>query len=35
VIVPVVAGAFPFTQAGAAQSMIVERRNVGKVVLTP
>jgi NADPH:quinone reductase-like Zn-dependent oxidoreductase len=32
---PVVAEAFPFDQAGAAQTMIVERRNVGKVVLTP
>ena len=34
-IQPVLAGAFPFEQAGAAQTMIVERRNVGKVVLTP
>jgi NADPH:quinone reductase-like Zn-dependent oxidoreductase len=34
-IEPVVAGAFAFEQAGAAQSMITERRNVGKVVLTP
>jgi NADPH:quinone reductase-like Zn-dependent oxidoreductase len=32
---PVVAGTFAFEEAGAAQSMIVERRNVGKVVLTP
>ena len=32
---PVVAGAFPFEDAGAAQTMIIERRNVGKVVLTP
>ena len=32
---PVVAGDFSFEQAGAAQTMIVERRNVGKVVLTP
>ena len=32
---PVIAGAFPFEQAGEAQTMIVERRNVGKVVLTP
>ncbi len=32
---PVVAGTFPFEEAGAAQTMIVERRNVGKVVLTP
>jgi NADPH:quinone reductase-like Zn-dependent oxidoreductase len=34
-IVPVVAGAFAFERAGEAQTMIVERRNVGKVVLTP
>jgi NADPH:quinone reductase-like Zn-dependent oxidoreductase len=34
-IEPVVAGAFPFEQAGEGQSMIVQRRNVGKVVLTP
>src|SRR5437899_6823894 len=34
-IQPVVAGAFPFEEAGAAHSMIVERRNLGKVVLTP
>ena len=32
---PVIAGAFPFERAGEAQTMIVERRNVGKVVLTP
>jgi NADPH:quinone reductase-like Zn-dependent oxidoreductase len=32
---PVVAEAFAFERAGAAQTMIVERRNVGKVVLTP
>ncbi len=32
---PVVAGAFSFDEAGAAQTMITERRNVGKVVLTP
>jgi NADPH:quinone reductase-like Zn-dependent oxidoreductase len=32
---PVVAGTFGFEEAGAAQTMIVERRNVGKVVLTP
>jgi NADPH:quinone reductase-like Zn-dependent oxidoreductase len=32
---PVVAGAFSFAEAGAAQNMITERRNVGKVVLTP
>ena len=34
-IKPVVAGSFSFEDAGAAQSMITERRNVGKVVLTP
>jgi NADPH:quinone reductase-like Zn-dependent oxidoreductase len=32
---PVVAGAFSFEDAGEAQRMITERRNVGKVVLTP
>jgi NADPH:quinone reductase-like Zn-dependent oxidoreductase len=32
---PVVAGAFSFEQTGEAQTMITERRNVGKVVLTP
>src|SRR5580704_7570153 len=32
---PVVAGSFSFEEAGAAQTMIVERRNVGKVVLVP
>ena len=32
---PVIAGAFGFEQAGEAQRMITERRNVGKVVLTP
>jgi NADPH:quinone reductase-like Zn-dependent oxidoreductase len=32
---PVVAGAFSFEDAGAAQTMITERRNVGKVVLVP
>ncbi len=35
VIKPVVAGDFSFEDAGAAQTMIVERRNLGKVVLTP
>jgi NADPH:quinone reductase-like Zn-dependent oxidoreductase len=34
-IEPVVAGVFPFEETGAAQTMIVERRNLGKVVLTP
>jgi NADPH:quinone reductase-like Zn-dependent oxidoreductase len=33
-IQPVVAGAFGFEEAGDAQRMITERRNVGKVVLT-
>jgi len=32
---PVVAGAFGFGEAAAAHTMIIERRNVGKVVLTP
>jgi NADPH:quinone reductase-like Zn-dependent oxidoreductase len=32
---PVIAEAFPFEQAGAAHSFIAERRNIGKVVLTP
>ncbi|MCW3032763.1 MAG: zinc-binding dehydrogenase [Solirubrobacterales bacterium] len=34
-IEPVIAGTFSFEDAGEAQTMIVERRNVGKVVLTP
>lgn len=34
-VAPVVAGAFGFEEAGAAHTMITERRNVGKVVLTP
>ena len=34
-IKPVVAGDFSFEDAGAAQTMITERRNVGKVVLVP
>jgi NADPH:quinone reductase-like Zn-dependent oxidoreductase len=34
-IAPVIAGAFSFEDAGAAQSMITERRNLGKVVLVP
>jgi NADPH:quinone reductase-like Zn-dependent oxidoreductase len=34
-IAPVVAGDFSFEDAGAAQAMITERRNVGKVVLVP
>jgi NADPH:quinone reductase-like Zn-dependent oxidoreductase len=31
---PVIAGTFGFEEAGAAQTMIVERRNLGKVVLS-
>jgi NADPH:quinone reductase-like Zn-dependent oxidoreductase len=34
-IEPLVAGEFSFEDAGAAQTMITERRNVGKVVLVP
>ena len=34
-IEPVIAGTFSFEHAGAAQNTITERRNVGKVVLTP
>jgi NADPH:quinone reductase-like Zn-dependent oxidoreductase len=34
-IAPVVAESFRFEDAGAAQNMITERRNVGKVVLVP
>jgi len=34
-IQPVIAGEFSFEEAGAAQNMISERRNVGKVVLAP
>jgi NADPH:quinone reductase-like Zn-dependent oxidoreductase len=34
-IKPVVAGDFSFERAGEAHTMISERRNVGKVVLTP
>jgi NADPH:quinone reductase-like Zn-dependent oxidoreductase len=34
-IVPVVAEAFPFDRAPDAHRFIAERRNVGKVVLTP
>jgi NADPH:quinone reductase-like Zn-dependent oxidoreductase len=32
---PVVAGSFGFEEAGAAHTMITERRNLGKVVLVP
>jgi NADPH:quinone reductase-like Zn-dependent oxidoreductase len=34
-IEPVIAGSFSFEETGAAHSMIIERRNVGKVVLVP
>jgi NADPH:quinone reductase-like Zn-dependent oxidoreductase len=34
-IEPVIAGAFSFKDAGAAQDMLTERRNFGKVVLLP
>jgi len=34
-LVPVVAESFPFDRAGEAHAFIHERRNVGKVVLTP
>jgi NADPH:quinone reductase-like Zn-dependent oxidoreductase len=34
-IEPVIAGAYEFERAGEAQTLIVERRNLGKVVLTP
>ena len=32
---PVIAGSFSFKEAGAAQDMLTERRNFGKVVLVP
>ena len=32
---PLIAAAFPFERAGDAHSFLAERRNVGKVVLTP
>jgi NADPH:quinone reductase-like Zn-dependent oxidoreductase len=35
IIKPVIAGEFPFEQAPQAHEMIIERRNVGKVVLVP
>ena len=34
-LAPVIAGTFSFEEAGAAQTMITERKNVGKVVLVP
>jgi NADPH:quinone reductase-like Zn-dependent oxidoreductase len=34
-VAPVIAESFSFEDAGAAQNMITERRNVGKVVLVP
>ena len=35
IVQPVVAGTFSFEEAGAAQNMITERKNVGKVILVP
>jgi NADPH:quinone reductase-like Zn-dependent oxidoreductase len=32
---PVIAGSFSFKEAGAAQDMLTERRNFGKVILVP
>jgi NADPH:quinone reductase-like Zn-dependent oxidoreductase len=34
-LVPVVARAFPFDRAGDAHRFLAERRNIGKIVLTP
>jgi NADPH:quinone reductase-like Zn-dependent oxidoreductase len=34
-VAPVIAGTFSFEEAGAAHTMITERRNLGKVVLVP
>lgn len=34
-IAPVVAASLPFERAGEAHAMLAERRNIGKVVLTP
>jgi NADPH:quinone reductase-like Zn-dependent oxidoreductase len=34
-IQPVIAGAYSFEEAGAAQEMLTQRRNIGKVVLVP
>jgi NADPH:quinone reductase-like Zn-dependent oxidoreductase len=34
-LVPLVARAFPFDLAGDAHQFLAERRNIGKVVLTP
>jgi NADPH:quinone reductase-like Zn-dependent oxidoreductase len=34
-IEPVIAGSFSFEEAGAAQDMLTQRRNIGKVVLVP
>jgi NADPH:quinone reductase-like Zn-dependent oxidoreductase len=34
-IEPVIGGSFSFDQAGAAHDMLTQRRNIGKVVLTP
>jgi NADPH:quinone reductase-like Zn-dependent oxidoreductase len=34
-LAPVVAKVFPFSKAGDAHRFLAERRNIGKVVLTP
>jgi NADPH:quinone reductase-like Zn-dependent oxidoreductase len=34
-LAPVVAKVFPFSRAGDAHRFLAERRNIGKVVLTP
>jgi NADPH:quinone reductase-like Zn-dependent oxidoreductase len=34
-LMPVVARSYPFEQAGDAHRYLAERRNIGKVVLTP
>ena len=34
-LAPVIAKAFPFQRAGEAHRFLAERRNIGKVVLTP
>ena len=34
-LAPVVARGFPFSRAGDAHRFLAERRNIGKVVLTP
>jgi NADPH:quinone reductase-like Zn-dependent oxidoreductase len=34
-LAPVISKAFPFERAGEAHRFLAERRNIGKVVLTP